>query len=635
MNLLPLFPFAAFAVGALLSRLPRAANAVAAMGSVIAALAALLTGGNWHASAAFSPDGAFAFALRLDHLSQVFVVISSIAWIVVSLGAIRSAGERDTLGAVGVNLACFGLYLVLLSAAVVSFMIGWELMTIFVFMLIARHVAEPRHAFRFLAFGELSSVLLLLGFVVSVSQTGTIALTHSKAVSGVFLVFVTLGAVVKMDVVPFHTWMKDAYHHIPGYLGVLASVAVTLAGVYALERFLTVGPAVVWWLLVLILLGAFSAFYGALQSTGARGLRTVPAYSTVEYNGMILCAAGFSALAATGPGKSLEYLSLFAGAAAVVLTLSHALAKALFFLSLGDAADESGALRFADLRSIWKNVGKMPGLGIMVAGLSFAAVPPLIGYSGEWMLIEATFQSFRFHTFAERFVASFSGVFLALAMGLTAFAMARYIGYIVLGNDDPPSTAPSGPARRRPAMLVRAVELVLILLVPATGIGLPAVLRWSGFGTLLGGLLGVPRPLLLVSGTPTFGVLSPTFFAVVILVLSGIPLAVWARRRRSFRRVGAWSGGLEPVGRERFTSDAFAQILQHILRFYTRARAREEGGSVSLQTRDALERIWRGLARLSDTVATAVSRVYMNGRISWYVTYILAVFVIVLLVATL
>lgn len=211
--------------------------------------------------------------------------------------------------------------------------------------------------------------------------------------------------------------------------------------------------------------------------------------------------------------------------------------------------------------------------------------------------------------------------------------MAKYIGYVVLGNEEMqalPRDDTRVPSRGR---LVGIVEIALAVLVAAAGIGLPALLLFAGAGSLLSGLLAVPKPLLLVSGVPTFGVLSPTFFAVVILVLTGIPLAVWLRRRRGYRVVAPWSGGRPATEREGFTPAAFSQILAFVLRAIHATTETTAGASRSLTTSDRMEKPYAIIDRESNRLSEFLGRSVMNGRIHWYVFYILLTLALVLMLA--
>ncbi len=570
-----------FALGAILARRPATGYAFAAAGS-LAALAAGMQG-------LVGPQGSFtlpfvgdlAVGVGLDRLSGSFLLISAVVWLLVSLFSIRYGRATRRLTAVGYNLALAGMMLVLTALDAITFLVGWEIMTIFVFLMLYERSRSASSPFAFLAFGELSTLLLVAAFALRFAVARTINL-RADGGGAAFFVLASLGMIVKMDIVPFHAWMRRAYEQLPGHLAAVASVAVTLMGVYGLERIAQAGGYSTWWPLVLLLLGALSAFWGGLQAAATNGVRLLPAYSTVESNGLILSAIALSIVAGAEGGTELAYLAAFASAAALVLAIAHALSKSLLFLSLGEAGDAIKSATIGETRGVWTRVGPVPALGIAVAGLSLAAFPPLAGYVGEWMLLETTFQAYKLSDFAARFVTSFAGILIALAIGLAAFSMVKLIGYVVLGREPRPSARPAS------SPWLTAPRIALIVLVLFVGVGLPALLPLFGFGKLFSGLLGVPKPLLLVSGIPLFGVLSPTIFAAIMVALSAVPVISWYLRRRRVRTVNAWNGGIEIAPPESFTAPAYTQILTAILANFYRTRERRSEGGRRLETVDLL-----------------------------------------------
>ncbi|HUX12523.1 MAG TPA: proton-conducting transporter membrane subunit [Spirochaetia bacterium] len=577
-------------------------------------------------------------SLSLDRLSATFILISSLSAVLLSLFAIGYGKLYGSRTAAAFSLGFAGVLIVLAAGDSLTFLSGWELVTIFSFLLMTDDVRysgagklERRSplvsaSFRFLVFGEISSMLLLLAFAIVLVTQKTISFAEIRQAGPAFLVLATLGAAIKMDAVPFHIWMPGVYEQTADHSSAFLSVPLTLMGVYGLERFVTVAAPSPQWLVVLVLLGSLTAFWGALQAAAARKLKSLPAYSTVENNGMIITVIAASALAASVGTKSLSYLASFAAAAAVVLALGHALAKSLLFMSIGHAKESLGVKTIDEARGVWRGVGPVPGIGILVAGLSLSAFPPLLGYTGEWMVLETVFQSSRFTASGEKFFLAVAGFLTALAIGLAVFAMVKLVGYTALGYNHERF---GSPVPDRP---MKIAQLLSIILIPLLGIAAPFLLSRFGYAGLFGGLLGVPSPLLLQSGSPLFGVVSPTMFAAVIVVLAAIPLLVWRLRRPRVRRVEPWYGGLSLEEREYFTEPAFSQILLHMLRrFYGTAEGRHEGRR-QLHIRDRFARPLRAVAAVTMRVGGALSRTLMNGHIYYYVAYILFAFVVVLII---
>ena len=179
---------------------------------------------------------------------------------------------------------------------------------------------------------------------------------------------------------------------------------------------------------------------------------------------------------------------------------------------------------------------------------------------------------------------------------------------------------------------MKIAQIATIVLIPLLGIGAPFILSGFGYRALFGGLLGVPAPLLLQSGKPLFGLMSPTIFAAVILVLGAIPFLVWNRQRKRVRTVEPWYGGMQLEEKEYFTEPAFSQILLHMLRRIYGTEERAGNGTRQLHTRDRFAQPLQAIKEGTRHFGSALSRIFMNGHIYYYVAYIIAACVVVLLI---
>lgn len=574
--------------------------------------------------------GKVPLLLGLDHLTGIFLIIAAISWLALSVYSVDySRLYPQKRIALGFNLCLLGMMIILSARDGITLLIGWEIMTIFAFLMMLAQGRNFEQAYRFLAFGELSTAFLVIGYALLYKESGTVSFESLRHGSFALLVLLSLGFIVKMDIVPFHGWMRGIYGEIPDNVAAMLSAPVTLMGVYGMERIIPLIPKNETWNIVLVLMGAISAFWGALQAVATNKLRLLPAYSTIENNGMILTAIGFYAIADGVKLPALHYLSLFALAASLVITLAHTLSKTLLFMSLGHAKEAYNVQHIDHARGVWSGVGKIPALGIVISALSFSAFPPLIGYAGEWMILETLFQSYRFPSASTEFLAAVAGVLIALAIGLIGFAMVKLIGYTALGYDH------GRKSRHIPNKYLHLTQVVMQLLVVLCGIGLPAVILWLGYPALLTGLLGLPKPFVLASGNPVFGVISPTFIAVVMIVLIALPLWLFLAKRRSVRKVHSWNGGVSLTDNDFFTAPAYSQILEHILRplYRTREVRKKDEGSVEVE--DVMLRPMRSITLWVQKVGEGEALVVMNGRISAYVTYILILFIIVFIIGVL
>ena len=575
-----------FILGSLLTFSRRLSYLTAFLGSIFVFISGVTSLNNPQLSPVYYLMPNVSIGLNVDRTTSLFFIVSSLSFAALSFYSFDFGRLFSKKMGIFFNLALFGMVLVMSAADSILFLIGWEVMTIALTFQILERRGSMTNAFQFLAFGEASTMFLLLGFAALYFANNSFSLVHAAHSSALFLVLTTLGFIIKMDIFPFHTWIIGAYSKAPSHTAALLSAPLTLMGVYGLVRVLSLSSYTKWWGIMVLVLGAVSAFWGAMFSSAERSVKKLPAYSTVENNGMILTALGLSAIAAFySAHKGIETLADFAFLAALFIAFSHTLAKTLLFISVGHAKE---ALQKEDIdlvRGIWRNVGKLPAAGILTSGLSFSAFPPTIGFVGEWMILEALFQSYKFMNNIDRIIAAFAGIMVALAIGLATFAMIKLIGYTALGPDH------GEKAYKFPSSAMKISEIFLILLLFLGGIFSPFLIQLLGYGKFLSGLLSVPDPLLIVSAQPIFGVISPTILTLVVLALLIIPVLFFIFGKKKVRKVDAWNGALPLSEDEYYTVPAYSFTLEYILRSVYLMKEKKEGYTAQVVNKDVAEYI--------------------------------------------
>ncbi|MCL4407381.1 MAG: NADH/ubiquinone/plastoquinone (complex I) [Thermotogae bacterium] len=568
--------------------------------------------------------------LGMNHTSGVFMTIAAISWIAISIYSIDYGKFYPKDMALWLNLSVFGMMIIFMAKDGLTFITGWEMMTISSYLLILKHKGSFKEAFEFLAFGELSTVSLIVAFASLFLKNGNFSFAQNSG-TVIFLIMSTFAFIVKMGIFPFHTWLIGAHAKAPSNVSALLSAPLTLMGVYGIFMALSLMPNLhlynfEWWGILAIAFGSTSAFWGALHAVAAKQLKTLPAYSTIENNGMILAAIGISISVTSSGDPNLAIMSAFASVTTILIAISHTLSKSLLFLSVGHAKEALDEDNIDDLRGVWSAVGKIPALGILISGLSFSAFPPLVGFVGEWMLLESFFQSYKFSDTLARLVTTFGSVFIALAIGMAAFSMVKLVGYSALGYDH------GKKARHIPSTMMRISELFLVILVFGFGIFVTFVLRYLGYSQFTSGLLGVPSPFLMISSVPIFGVVSPAFFAIVTAVLFIFPLAFYLKRRQKVRRVDSWNGGLPIEEGEYFSAPAYSAILEIVLKkvYMTKEKILENKANIDIV--DFISVFYDALKYTVLKVEKVLSNVLMNGNVNAYVAYIFAVLVVIFLI---
>jgi hydrogenase-4 component B len=637
----------------------RVSYAVSFVGSalLLAAAVVVLVSGPFTALQYTGPFGETE-TLGLDALSAFFALAAAVVWMGASAFSI-SYDERPGGGLARAFALTLGSIAVLFAAGnFLLFLAAWEGMTLASFWMILEATGRKGPVFSagfvFLAFGEGSTLLVALSVAGFHAATGTFAMVDVLALpvsTGIFLCAL-VGFGLKMGVAPFHMseWLPIAHSSAPSNASSVLSATLTLAGVYGLFRvisLLPVGP--VWWGAVVLAIGAISALLGALFASVSEHVKGLPAYSTIENNGLVLVALGVALVARS---QGLEILYAFALFAAFFQALAHAVAKGALFLFTGYVEHVTGTFDLNEVRGRALRGSPGASLGGLISGLSFAAAAPLAGFVGEWMILEALFQSYRFAGPAAEFLGLLAGAAVALSLGLALVAMVKLVGFSLLWN-------PLRASSPRPTPGLGAPLAALSGVVIALGVGAPWVLTFiapavqnlshQALSAPVGQLLDLPTGWSILSGSP-FGILSPPAVPIGIALGSLVGLGYFLLGGgRAARRVPVWVSGRapSPVGGT-YTAFGFSTGIRIMLGSLlgTREVQRRSGGitavaiaspevyNVELEVLDVFKLFYDDLVLGGLAFSRALKAFLMPGRPGRYLAYVLITVLVVLVYLT-
>jgi hydrogenase-4 component B len=620
----------------------------AASGLWLVAAIAALSGGTVQGIGWMGPLGD-PESLRLDGLSAFFALAAAIVWIATSVYSVAYDDRPSPFLAICYSLTLGSIALLVSSSSLLLFLIGWETMTLASYgMILQAHGRSGRvfsAAFVFLAFGEASTLLVIVavaGLRVLGGSFAEVPVVAGPLATAVFLAGL-VGFGLKMGVAPFHMseWLPIAHSSAPSNASAVLSSTLTLAGAYGLFRILSLLPSPpLWWGAAMLGIGAVSVLLGALFAAVSEHTKGLPAYSTIENNGLILVALGIALLART---DGLPELYLFALFAAFYQALAHAVAKTALFLSAGYVEHAAGTFDLNSLGGRPKASDGTAYLGTLSGSLSLAAAPPLAGFVSEWMILEALFQSYRFSPEWVEFEGLVAGAAVALAAGLILVAMVKFLGFSILWRPRAASARPRAPGLGGPIAAAGAV-------VAGIGIGAPWVLRFlapavaaftgAPAAAPISGLLSVPNGWSIVSGSP-FGILSPPVIPLALAAGALVGIGYYALgRRRGSRRVAPWMAG-SPPGQdgETYTSFGYSTGIRLMMSSILETRevrtrvgavtqaelATPVSYSVDLEVLDVFKVVYDDLVRFGEGVSTALKVAVMPGRLGRYLAYILVV----------
>jgi NADH-quinone oxidoreductase subunit L len=437
-----------------------------------------------------------------------------------------------------ISLFTAAMLLVVVAGDLVMLLVGWEVMGICSYLLIAhdRRLPEaPAAAMKAFLVTRVGDVGFLLGIALLGVSAGSfriadvLAHDHSTGVLTAACLLLLAGVAGKSAQFPLHTWLPDAMAGPTPISALIHAATMVAAGVYAVTRLYPLFAAAPTALAVLGVMASITLLLGAFAATAQDDIKRVLAWSTVSQIGYMT-----GALAIGSPSAALFHL------------LTHAAFKALLFLAAGAVIHAVGSTLMSRMGGLRRGMPvtfwcTLIGLGAL------AGVPPLSGFwSKDGVLAAAEAAALDGAGPAPAWVGWLVWLAGLLGVAVTAWYAARLLLRTFFGASRVPLAHPHDP----PALMRWPV---LLLAVPAALLGL------AGFWPALADRLLVP------SGVPTGEAdlihLGAALLLPLVLLLAGAGLA-WAGWRRDPGADPARAlGPLRPVFARAFRLDD----VQHVL----------------------------------------------------------------------
>jgi NADH-quinone oxidoreductase subunit M len=270
-------------------------------------------------------------------------------------------------------------------------------------------------ATQFFVYTLVGSVTMLLGFVAIFLAAGTFdfiklgeiarngglaTLLASKAgwagvsagalVSIVFL-GVFLGFAVKVPLIPFHTWLPNAYAEAPTGVSMVLTGVMSKMGVYGFIRILMpLFPDQMRAMLTpLLWLAVATIVFSALAAFAQRDLKRMIAYSSINHLGYCLLGI-FAAIKLTDGGAQWppEKAAVLNGV--LLQMFNHGLSASALFCFIGFIEHRAGVRGLNDFGGLRKVAPVFCGL-MGIALFASLGLPGLNGFIGEFLIFKGAF----------------------------------------------------------------------------------------------------------------------------------------------------------------------------------------------------------------------------------------------------
>jgi len=338
------------------------------------------------------PQLGINFNFLLDGLSLVFALL------ITGIGALVFIYAHSYMNSY-TGTDRFFMYLMLFSGAMlglvlsdnlISLFIFWELTSYLSFFLITffhEKESSRKAAFQSLyitGFGGLAMLagILLLGSVIdSYSASEWISNSATLKESNLYLpglLLILVGAFTKSAQFPFHFWLPGAMQAPAPVSSYLHSATMVKAGVFLLARLNPALGGTAEWTTIIPVVGVLTMITGSYFAITQTDLKGILAYTTINALGVLVLLIGIDTNA------SLK--------AALLFLFIHAFYKATLFMNAGLIEKKTGTREISKLGGLIKS---MPATFLisLLALLSMAGLPPLLGFLGKELIYEAKVQS--------------------------------------------------------------------------------------------------------------------------------------------------------------------------------------------------------------------------------------------------
>jgi proton-translocating NADH-quinone oxidoreductase chain N len=290
--------------------------------------------------------------------------------------------------------------MIILTAALIGAVFSGDLLTLFIFweaaaagssflMIYKKDPVSLNSTLKYLVMIIIASAFIVFGLSIVYGLTGSLnfwavrnalMVLADKNLLIIAFILIATGYAIEAAIVPFHFWLPDAYTAAPSSSAAFLSALIDQGSYYVLIRvlvFILTPPSVLNWTFMLAVMAALTMIVGnlfALIQDNVKRLIANICVADVGYN-----LVGITSVTALGLTGNL-YFFLMGG-----------ITTALSFMAIG-VINHHGFKTFEDFSGLGK---KMPfvSLALVIAGLSFAGVPPLGGFMAKYLVFTAAIQA--------------------------------------------------------------------------------------------------------------------------------------------------------------------------------------------------------------------------------------------------
>ena len=341
-------------------------------------------------AALHSSGSLFSSSYRVDLLSQGFKAILSLSFIITILFSreiISIPKSKEPEYFFFITTAALGMMMLTSAVNILTLYVSLELSSYSLYLLsgLKQDRLSAEASVKYLIFGAATSGVFLWGFSLIAGLSGTLSLLEisqnaaALAIQPAFLLgvaFVSFAFLFKLSGFPAHFWAPDVYENAATPAVAFIATASKGAAVAILIRVLMATGIAHPFVIVLGVIAFISMTLGNCVALVQQDVKRLLAYSSIAQAGYIL--VGLLSGSADGYSSSffyaLAYILMNSGAFLVTLMVAKSVAHDNPQISHFDGLAERSPFL---------------ALILLLSLLSLAGIPPLVGFTGKWILFSA------------------------------------------------------------------------------------------------------------------------------------------------------------------------------------------------------------------------------------------------------
>jgi multicomponent Na+:H+ antiporter subunit A len=422
-------------------------------------------------------DGPLAFVVHVDALSLLFAFMATGIGALVLLYSVDYMAEEESATRFYSIILAFiaGLVVLVYSANLLIFYLGWELVGLCSFSLVGFWYKNPeavKGARKVLLMTHLAGYGLLAAILIIYARTGSTLWTDpavGQSMTGGLFVLMLVALAAKSVQFPLHTWIPEAMAAPTPVSALLHAACYVKAGVYLAARMHSFARWPESWSVMMLSVGTVTMLVGVLYALVQTDLKRLLAFSTVSQIGYMITGIGL--------GTPLGI------AAGLLHCINHGFFKSSLFLAAGSVQHATGTRDMDQLGGLATKMPRTTAVWMIGVG-SMMGIPLMSGFASKWLVYTAALQKGMVIPALAAWIASIGTVYIGVKATSSVF----------LGN----TQKRTKDAHESPAMMTLGMGLlslvtiglgiapqvvVRLLINPVlAALGMPAAVGISWFG---------------------------------------------------------------------------------------------------------------------------------------------------------